>query len=108
MRDRGTRRKSDFIHAIRKKKKSDYEVHGTLAPEDRPTPTALFDGTVHTESWYNNLHQYSKNKIHCSCPMCNAKSGATNSIHDYRASDRRKFARMNPKLNDEDLEASVS
>lgn len=20
--------------------------------------------------WYNNLHQYSKNKIHCSCPMC--------------------------------------
>lgn len=20
--------------------------------------------------WYTNLHQYSKNKIHCSCPMC--------------------------------------
>lgn len=20
--------------------------------------------------WYNNLHQYSKNKIHCSCAMC--------------------------------------
>lgn len=23
---------------------------------------------------YNNLHQYSKNKIHCSCPMCRCKS----------------------------------
>ena len=23
---------------------------------------------------YNNLHQYSKNKIHCSCPMCSAKT----------------------------------
>ena len=24
--------------------------------------------------WYNNLHQYSKNKIHCSCPMCTQKT----------------------------------
>lgn len=24
--------------------------------------------------WYNNLHQYSKNKIHCSCPMCSRKT----------------------------------
>ena len=24
--------------------------------------------------WYNNLHQYSKNKIHCSCPLCRAKT----------------------------------
>lgn len=24
--------------------------------------------------WYKNLHQYSKNKIHCSCPMCSAKT----------------------------------
>ena len=23
---------------------------------------------------YRNLHQYSKNKIHCSCPMCSAKT----------------------------------
>lgn len=25
--------------------------------------------------YYDNLHQYSKNKIHCSCPMCRAKTG---------------------------------
>jgi hypothetical protein len=24
--------------------------------------------------YYDNLHQYSKNKIHCSCPMCRAKT----------------------------------
>ena len=24
--------------------------------------------------WYDNLHQYSKNKIHCSCPMCASKT----------------------------------
>lgn len=23
---------------------------------------------------YNNLHQYSKNKIHCSCPNCSSKT----------------------------------
>lgn len=23
---------------------------------------------------YDNLHQYSKNKIHCSCPMCSPKT----------------------------------
>lgn len=24
--------------------------------------------------WYHNLHQYSKNKVHCSCPCCSAKT----------------------------------
>lgn len=24
--------------------------------------------------FYDNLHQYSKNKIHCSCPMCSPKT----------------------------------
>ena len=30
----------------------------------------------HEKEWdyYDNLHQYSKNKIHCSCPMCSAKT----------------------------------
>ena len=29
----------------------------------------------HCYGWdyYDNLHQYSKNKIHCSCPLCQAK-----------------------------------
>ena len=24
--------------------------------------------------YYDNLHQYSKNKIHCSCPLCASKT----------------------------------
>ena len=24
--------------------------------------------------YYDSLHQYSKNKIHCSCPLCSAKT----------------------------------
>ena len=31
-----------------------------------------YDGKEHP--YYNNLHQYSKNKIHCSCPMCSPKT----------------------------------
>ena len=26
------------------------------------------------EPWFDNIHQYSKNKIHCSCPMCSSKT----------------------------------
>ena len=29
---------------------------------------------VYHFDWYKNLHQYSKNKIHCSCPMCTSFS----------------------------------
>ena len=52
--DRGYRRHSDWRHAKNKKNKSYYYC------KDHP--------------WYSNLHQYSKNKIHCSCPMCRAKT----------------------------------
>jgi hypothetical protein len=31
-----------------------------------------YDGDTHP--YYNNLHQYSKNKIHCSCPVCSEKT----------------------------------
>ena len=53
---------------------------------------------------YDNLHQYSKNKIHCSCPMCSAKTrnkgkrrekanGYSPSIN-YKISDLRKVQAM--------------
>lgn len=56
MRNRGWRRKKDFSKAKRKKS-IDIEL----------------------SSWnnilcYKNLHEYSKNKIHCSCAMCSAKT----------------------------------
>ena len=72
--DRGLRRKIDFVHAIRKRTKCD------------------------KFPWYDNIHQYSKNKIHCSCCMCQSRSGENNSTKNYRASDRRKLDRMTIEL----------
>ncbi len=40
--------------------------------------------------YYKNLHQYSKNKIHCSCPMCSAKT---------RNKGRSKHKGMSPTIN---------
>ena len=52
------RRKTDFKKATRKRKIA-HEVYHSLDP---------------TWEWYNNLHQYSKNKIHCSCSACSPKT----------------------------------
>lgn len=46
---RGERRKQNIKKALRKKE---------ICRE------------VYDHEWYDNLHEYSKNKIHCSCPMC--------------------------------------
>lgn len=52
---RAERRKKDFYKAMRKKN-LDKAIHPNLQP------------------WYSNLHEYSKNKIHCSCPLCRFKN----------------------------------
>lgn len=52
--------------------------------------------------YYDNLHQYSKNKIHCSCPLCSQKTKNKgkrarknyNPTHNYKASDLRKKVAM--------------
>lgn len=52
--------------------------------------------------WYNNLHQYSKNKIHCSCPWCAFdywKSGLlTISDKKKEMSDNQKLKEFNVGL----------
>lgn len=57
---------------------------------------------------YKNLHQYSKNKIHCSCAMCSAKtrnkgkrralSGNYAPSINYKISDIRKLDNLNFQL----------
>lgn len=47
--------------------------------------------------YYDNLHQYSKNKIHCSCPLCSAKVTKYKGRgirSNYTISDQRKFDRL--------------
>ena len=56
------------------------------------------------KDYYDNLHQYSKNKIHCSCPMCSAKTRNKRKRHgngwgfapsvNYKISDQRKVDAM--------------
>lgn len=62
-RTRAERRHTDWAKAIRKKRLSDSTI-GNL----------YLDGSEPVQSYYDNLHQYSKNKIHCSCGMCRAKT----------------------------------
>lgn len=58
-RSRRERRKRDFKKAKRKEKITREVYHSKPLDEEG-------------WHWYNNLHQFSKNKIHCSCPMCSA------------------------------------
>ena len=54
------------------------------------------------KDYYDNLHQYSKNKIHCFCPACQRKTrnkGRRDSKNydpavNYKASDLRKVVTM--------------
>ena len=71
MRDRGWRRKKDFSKAKRKKNidlATTYynykEINNIFCPWQYCTQYGLYD----------NLHQYSKNKIHCSCAYCSSKT----------------------------------
>ncbi len=52
MRNKAEKRHNDWKKAMRKKK-----IINTYG-----------------QDYYDNLHQYSKNKIHCSCPMCSRKT----------------------------------
>ena len=55
----------------------------------------------HCYGWdyYDNLHQYSKNKIHCSCPLC--REQRTNSPKTFSVSDQKKFDDITDQLNNE-------
>ena len=50
--------------------------------------------------WYSHFHQYSKNKIHCSCPMCRRKTknnGAAafyNGVYNPSLMDKRRADAM--------------
>ena len=57
------------------------------------------------EGWYDNLHQYSKNKVHCSCSMCGCKTH--NRFHTgpavtWPVSDIRQLEDMDQQLDDYD------
>ena len=75
MRTRAERRHKDIAKAIRKRKLAKH-IYQSYSDSDW--------------EYYNNLHQYSKNKIHCSCPLCAAKP----------RSRRRYGVKYNPPIRD--------
>ena len=92
MRTHAEKRHNDWKKAIRKKK------------------------IINAYGWdyYDNLHQYSKNKIHCSCPMCSIK---TNNKHhsgargyepskNWSETDKRKLDDM--KQQEQELDSEVN
>ena len=88
IKDRGERRKIDFLHAIRKKK------------IDRQYPLG------EEYPMYNNLHQYSKNKVHCSCPLCRGEcwSVGKNSIQQLTVTDQKKMNRVTAQMDEINIE----
>ena len=60
----------------------------------------------HGYGFYDNLHQYSKNKIHCSCPMCSMKTkgmafGSEKGRHkgyNYSIKDLKRYEEMIDEL----------
>ena len=90
-RTRAERRHNDVKKAIRKRKLAK-EIYWT----DPMNPDKW--------EWYKNLHQYSKNKIHCSCAICACKTknktkrrvhGNFYPSYNPSISDRRKIEYMN-------------
>lgn len=55
------------------------------------------------KDFYDNLHQYSKNKIHCSCPQCRGKiknkeiSGPTEC---WPMQDQKQFVDMDQQMDE--------
>ena len=82
----GENRRRSIVKALRKRRIAE-DVYGFLNRE---------------HAYYDNLHQYSKNKIHCSCPMCAQKTNGKCISRfkrfvpgtDYKISDVRKLQRM--------------
>lgn len=70
---RAERRKRDVHAAIRKKRITEQVYHMSDFP------------------YYSNLHQFSKNKVHCSCWMCSSKSKPKSGGRNWSIADQMKI-----------------
>jgi len=79
--DRAYNREKTFTKAIRKRN------------IDRDRAAGRWD------LYYTNLHQYANNKIHCSCPLCRAKTNA-NTVNGYSIRDQRRLEDLQEQENE--------
>ena len=68
-RSRAWRRWKNFTKA-RRKRELDWSLSWALENNKSANPLDFSERF----GFYENLNQYSKNKIHCSCPMCSVKT----------------------------------
>ena len=101
MRNLAEKRHNDWKKAVRKRR-IDLDTameSGWCAVND---PEGLYKGMYHLQ--YDNLHQYSKNKIHCSCPMYRAKVGKRKSSgtnrKNWSMSDTKRIEEMQDQILD--------
>ena len=58
--------------------------------------------------WYDNLHEYSKGKVHCGCCMCREKTNNKGRKHrhvwypliNWKQSDRKKLESMKEEFDE--------
>lgn len=57
---------------------------------------------IYGSDFYDNLHQYHNNKIHCSCPKCRADNPnlGKNSLANQSITNQKKISEMKEKMND--------
>ena len=88
MRETAEKRHNDWKKAIRKQK----IVHNVYPKDMNNKPS----------EYYDNLHQYSKNKIHCSCPLCRSKTNNKGSrfgpCENWSISDTRRIEEMKEQM----------
>ena len=66
----------------------------TKAKRKRKLDKDVYGGSPYWHPWYDNLHEYDKGKIFCSCPMCASKSSNKGAKYCWYA------PAWNPTIND--------
>ena len=75
MRTRAWRRYKNYTKAKRKRELDLCDSWWSWSIYNNPIRPNYYSSNYKPKfGMYNNLHQYSKNKIHCSCPMCSVKT----------------------------------
>ena len=106
MRGRAWRRYKNYTKAKRKRDIDLYDFRWNYPIYHNPIkPNYYTPNTKIKYGMYDNLHQYSKNKVHCSCPYCSAKTRNKSrrryaSSINYRRMDLRRQQAMTADIND--------
>lgn len=95
-----------------KNRSKEYNRHKSFVKARRKqkiSRSIYYSSPYSSGDFYNNFHQYSKNKIHCSCPLCSTKTrnkGRRRTKHpgNYSPSINYKIQDLRTQLSMDDME----